>query len=172
MKRTTVARPPRWQAVAVALGTGLLAVACSSGSTTASSGAGASSAATSAAASPAAPSPTSVLCQDAAALRTSLGKLTHMSVNKGAANEIKSNLMDVQSKLTTLTTDAKGQWQSQTSDLKNALAKLKTATSDLASSPGVSTVSGVVTALGGVTSAASSLLAAISTKCPSASPSA
>jgi hypothetical protein len=162
-----------WKAVPIALGTGLLVAACSSGSS--SSGA-ASAPATSAAASTsasaaasAAPSPTSVLCQDVAALRTSLNTLTHIHVTKGAADEIKSDLADVKTKLTTLTTNAKGQWQSQSTDLKAALDKLQTATSDLAANPSVSTVSGVVTALGGVTSAASKLLAATSTDCPSAS---
>jgi len=166
---------PIWKVIPIAFGTGLLVAACSSGST--SSGV-ASTPATSAAASSSAPaaasatpSPTSVLCQDAAALRTSINNLTHIHVTKGAADEIKSKLADVQAKLTTLTANAKGQWQSQTSDLKAALDKLKTATSDLAANPSVSTVSGVVTALGGVTSSASSLLAAISTDCPALSPS-
>jgi hypothetical protein len=104
-------------------------------------------------------------------LRTSIHNLTHISVNKGAASEIKSDLEEVQANLTTLTTQTKGEWQPQTTDLKTALANLQTATSDLASSPSASTVSGVVTALGGVTTAASSLDAVISTKCPSASPS-
>jgi hypothetical protein len=92
-------------------------------------------------------------------------------VSKDAVNQIKSNLADVQSKLNALTAQARGQWHAQTTDLKAALGKLQTATSDLAANPGVSTVSGVVTALGGVTTAASNLLAAMSTDCPSASPS-
>jgi hypothetical protein len=160
-----------WKAVPIALGTGMLVVACSSGSS--SSGA-ASTPATSAAASssaPAAPSANAALCQNVAALRTSISNLTHISVSKGAVNEIRSNLTDVQSKLNALTAQAHGQWHSQTAELKAALGKLHTATSDLAANPGVSTVSGVVTALGGVTTAASNLLAATSTDCPSASPS-
>ena len=170
MRRLTLTRGA-WKIAAIALGAGLLMTACSSGSTTSG---GASGGTTSAAASSpaAAPSPTSVLCQDAAALRTSLHNLTHITVNKGAADEIKTDLADVKQKLATLTANAKGEWQSQTAGLQAELGKLQTAASDLASNPSVSTVSGVVTALGGVTSAASSLLAAISTKCPSASPSA
>jgi hypothetical protein len=160
----TGTRPAWWSAAAVALGAGMLAVACSSGSTPASD--------TSASATPSAtPTATSVVCQDAAALRTSIHTLTHSSVSKGDAATIKSNLAQVQSDLTTLTTHAKGEWQAQTSDLKAALDKLQPAVSDLSSSPSASTVAGVVSALGEVATTGGSLLTAISTRCPSASPS-
>jgi VCBS repeat-containing protein len=112
-----------------------------------------------------------VVCQDAAALRASIRKLTHSGVSKGDAATIKANLAQVRSDLTTLTTDAKGQWQAQTSDLKAALDKLQTAVSDLSSNPSASTVAGVVAALGEVGTTGGSLLTAISTRCPSASPS-
>jgi hypothetical protein len=165
-------RPAWWTTTAVALGAGLLLAACSSSSTTASGGA--STSATSAAASSPASSPSAnaALCADAAALRASLEKLTHINVGSGAAADIKANLTDVQSKLNTLTAQARGQWHSQTSALKASLDKLKTATSKLAANPSVGAVSDVVTTMGGVTTAASNLLAAMSTDCPSASPSA
>ncbi len=150
MKRVIVTRPACWQTVAVvvALGAGLLSAACSSSSTTTSSGASASAAASSPASSPSA---NAALCADAAALRASLEKLTHISVGSGAASEIKTNLADVQSKLNTLTAQAHGQWDAQTSALKASLGKLQTATSKLSANPSVSAVSDVVTALGGVT---------------------
>jgi hypothetical protein len=170
MKRVMVTRPARWKTAAVVLGAGLFLAACSSSSTTSS---GASAPATSAAASsPASPSANAALCADAAALRASLEKLTHISVGSGTASDIKTNLADVQSKLNTLTAQARGQWHAQTSALKASLGKLKTATSKLGANPSVSAVSDVVTAMGGVTTATSNLLAAISTDCPSASPSA
>jgi hypothetical protein len=173
MKRVIVTRPACWKTVAVvvALGAGLLVAACSSSSTTSG---GASTPPTSAAASSPASSPSAngALCADAAALRASLHNLTSISVGSGAASDIKTNLADVQSKLNTLTAHARGQWHTQTSALKASLDKLKTATSKLAASPSVSAVSDVVTAMGGVTASASNLLAAISTDCPSASPSA
>jgi predicted RNA-binding Zn ribbon-like protein len=169
MKRITLTRPAWWRIVVGALGTALLVAACSSGSS--SSGAASAPATSAATSTSAAPSANAALCQDAAALRTSIDNLTHISVSKDAVNQIKSNLADVQSKLNALTAQARGQWHAQTTDLNAALGKLKTATSDLAANPGVSTVSGVVTALGGVTTAASKLLAAMSTDCPSASPS-
>jgi hypothetical protein len=163
-------RPTRWKIVAVAFGVSLVAVACgSSGSP--SGGGSASGGGASAAASSPAPGPNPALCQNKAALRASLDKLTHHSVGSGenTAHEIKHDLADVKERLTKLTADAHGQWQPQISALKAALDKLQTAAADLASNPGASTVSAVVTALGGVTTAGSSLLAAMDTDCPSAS---
>jgi hypothetical protein len=165
MRPKTGTRPTWWSTAAVALGAGLLAVACSSGSTPAS-GTSASGTPTSAS-----PTATSLVCQDAADLRTSLHNLTHSSVSKGDVTELKSNLAQVHTDLTALITHAKGEWQTQTSGLKSALATLQTAVSDLSSSPSASTVAGVVTALGEVATAGKSLLTAVSTRCPSASPS-
>jgi hypothetical protein len=165
MRPKTGTRPTWWSTAAVALGAGLLAVACSSGSTPAS-GTSASGTPTSAS-----PTATSLVCQDAADLRTSLHNLTHSSVSKGNVTELKSNLAQVHTDLTALITHAKGEWQTQTSGLKSALATLQTAVSDLSSSPSASTVAGVVTALGEVATAGKSLLTAVSTRCPSASPS-
>ena len=166
MKPTTGTRPTWWSTVAVALGAGLLAVACSSGSTPASgtSPSGTPSATPTATA-------TTVVCQDAADLRTSLHNLTHSSVSKGDVTELKSNLAQVHTDLTSLITHSKGEWNTQTSALKAALDKLQTAISDLSSSPSASTVAGVAAALRGVAAAGGSLLTAVSTRCPSASPS-
>jgi hypothetical protein len=171
MRRVTATRPAWWGIVAAAAGAALLVAACGSGGGVPAGGGSPSGGGTSAAASPAAPGPNAALCQDAAALRASLGKLTHVSVGAGAANEIKADLADVKTKLTSFAAEAHGQWQAQTSALKSALTKLQTAAADLATHPSASTVSGVVTALGGVTTATSNLLAALSTACPSTSPS-
>lgn len=152
----------------MAAGAALLAAACGS-SGTPSSG---SSPSTSAAPSSAAPSPTSALCQDAAALRASIHTLTDVNVGQGMGDEIKSDLADVRAKLNTFTTQAHGQWQSQTSALSASLDKLQTAVSNLTSNPGASTVSATVTALRDVSAAAGSLLSAVGTKCPSESASA
>ena len=163
-----------WKTVAVAAGTAFLVGACGSGGTPAggSSPATTSAAPSSAAPLSAAPGPTSALCQDAAALRASIHTLTHVTVGQGMGNEIKSDLADVRAKLNTLTTQAHGQWQSQTSALSAALDKLQTAVSNLTSNPSASTVSATVTALREVSASAGSLLTAIGTKCPSVSASA
>ena len=149
-----------------ACGLALLA-GCGSGSTSSSSSPSAAASATS---SSAAPSPSdSALCADAAALRSSLDQLRHVNVQSGAVSQITANLNNVKAALTTLVTSAHGQFQAQTSALSAALDTLKTAVSSLGASPGVSTVSGVVSALGKVNTAAQNLLAAINTDCPSAS---
>lgn len=170
MRPTTGTRPTWWSTAAVALGAGLLAVACSSGSTPAS---GTSASGTPSATPSATPTPTAttVVCQDAADLRTSLHNLTHSSVSKGDVTQLKSNLAQVHTDLTSLITHAKGEWQTQTSALKAALDKLQTAISDLSSSPSASTVAGVAAALGEVAASGKSLLTTVSTRCPSASPS-
>jgi hypothetical protein len=168
MRPKTGARPAWWSTAAVALGAGLLAVACSSGSTPAS---GTSPSGTTSASASATPTATTLVCQDAADLRTSLHNLTHSSVSKGDVTGLKSNLAQVHTDLTSLITHAKGEWQTQTSALKAALTTLQTAISDLSSSPSASTVAGVATALGGVATSGKSLLTAVSTRCPSASPS-
>jgi hypothetical protein len=90
-------------------------------------------------------------------------------VQAGAVSQITANLNDVKAALTKLVNDARGQFQTQTSALSATLDTLKTAVSSLGASPGVSTVSGVVSALGQVNTAAQSLLAAVNTDCPSAS---
>ena len=151
---------------AVALAAGLLAVACGSGGLY---GGGSSSGSTSAAASSPAASPTSALCQDAAALRASLNKLTHVSVGPGAGDEIKTDVADVKEKLNAVRAQAHGELQAQTTALKTALTKLQGAASTLSSNPSASAVSDVAAALREVTSTGSSLLAALSKKCPSAS---
>jgi hypothetical protein len=147
-----------------ACGLALLA-GCGSGSTSSSSSPSATS--SSAAASPSG----SALCADAAALRSSLDQLRHVSVQPGAVSQITANLNNVKAALTTLVTNAHGRFQAQTSALSAALDTLKTAVSSLGASPGVSTVSGVVSALGQVNTASQNLLAAVNTDCPSASPS-
>jgi hypothetical protein len=170
MRRVTAIRPPRWQTVAVAAGTALLAAACGSGGGL--YGGGSPSGGATSAAAPAAPSPTPAVCQDAAALRASVKTLTHVQVGQGMGDEIKSDLADARAKLNTFRTQAHGRWQSQTSALSAALDKLQTAVSNLTSNPSASTVSATVTALREVSAAAGSLLSAVGTKCPSVSASA
>ncbi len=169
--RATVTRPGRWRIVAAALAAGLLLAACSSSSTSSPSSSpspSATPAPTSAAAAPT-PSPTSAVCQAAAGLRASVDTLTHVKIGKGTANEIKSDLADVEAKLTALTAEMHGEFKAQTSAVKSALDTLKTAVSNLTAHPSASTVTGVATAVGGVATAASSLLASLAPQCGSAS---
>jgi hypothetical protein len=104
-------------------------------------------------------------------LRTSLDNLRNVSVGTGAVSQLRANVSDVSTALTTLVSDAHGQWQVQTSALSASLSALGTAVTALAAHPGASTVSGVVTAIRGVSIAGQNLLAALNTSCPSVSPS-
>ncbi len=177
MKQGIVTRPAWWKLVMVLSGLALLVVACgSSGGTPSSSTPAAPSSSapaapsSSAPASPATSPLNAAACPDAAALRASLDKLKHVKVGKGTVSEIKADLKDVQTNLTALVNDAVGQWQAQINALKSALANLQTAVKTLAANFSASAVSGVVTAIGGVSTAGQNLLAVVSTRCPSASP--
>ena len=171
MSRAAAAWHARWGMAAVALAAGLLAVACGSGGLYGggSSSGSASPAASSPAASSPAASPTSALCQDAAALRASLNKLKHVNVGLGTGDEIKSDAADVKEKLNAVRAQGNGELQAQVSPPKTALAKLPGGASTLSSNASASAVSELVGALREVASSGSSLLAALSKKCPSAS---
>ena len=169
MKPGIAAGTARWKLALAVCGLALLA-GCGSGSTSSATSPSAAASATSSSAA-AAPSSPSALCADAAAVRASLDELRRINVQPGAVSEITSDVTNVKSALATLVTNAHGQFQAQTSALSAALDTLRTAVSSLGASPGVSTVSGVVSALGQVNTAGQHLLAAVDTDCPSASPS-
>ncbi len=154
----------------IACGLALLMAGCGSGGGASSGSTPSGAASSSTTASPAAAPPNSALCADAAALRASLDKLRHLNVGPGTVKEITTDLNDVQAAVMAFVNDTRGQWQAQTSSLNSALAKLKTAASNLAANPSTSTVSGAVAALGDVNTAAQNLLAAVNTRCPSTSP--
>ena len=109
------------------------------------------------------------MCADAAALRTSLDKLTHIQAGagQGAANEAKADLANVKTAATSFANDAKGHWQSQTSSLKSALTSLQTEVQKLAANPSTTAVSSAFTALGQVATAAEQLFAAVGKDCSS-----
>jgi len=168
MKPGTVTRTAYRKLALAACGLALLA-GCGSGGAT--SGSSPSAAAPATSSSSAASPSSSALCADVAAVRASLDQLRRVSVQPGAVTEITSDLNNARAALTTLVNNAHGRWQAQTSALSAALNTLKTAVSSLGASPGVSTISGVVSALGQVATAGQSLLAAADKDCPSASPS-
>jgi hypothetical protein len=179
MKQRIVTRAAWWKLVMVVPGLALLVVACGSGGGAASGGgssaapsssAPAAAPSSSAPASPATSPSNAAVCADAAALRASLDNLRHVKVGKGAVSEIKADLKDIQAQLTAFVNDARGQWQAQANALKSALANLQTAVKTLAEHFSTSAVSAVVTAIGDVNTAGQNLLAAVSTRCPSASP--
>jgi len=170
MRAHTVTRPARWRLVAIAGGLALLTVACGSSGTTAPGGAPSPSPPSPSAPAATGSSSTPGLCDEAAALFDSLDQLTHIKVQKGMKNEITADLTNVKAKLTAFVDAAHGRWQAQTAELKSALTKLQTEVKNLTASPSVSALASVATAIGGVGTATQNLLAAVSTDCPSASP--
>jgi hypothetical protein len=95
--------------------------------------------------------------------------LRHVKIEKGAADEIKSDLADVKEKLSALTAELRGEFQADTNAVKSATAKLGTAVSSMTGHFSASTASGVTTAAAGVSMSASSLRAALTPQCGSAS---
>jgi uncharacterized protein YukE len=137
----------------------MLAAACGSSSTT--SGSSASSATANRSASPAQPAKASTaMCQDNAALQASLANLAQVSTGKVALKQVKTDLKDVQAKLSTLTGEAHGAFSIQINALKSALTTLQTAVKGV--SGGGSSVADVRTAFDGVTTATGDLSTALS----------
>jgi len=154
-------KPARWLLAVVGCGVVLLTAACGSSSSTASGGSSSPAGASPSAAS-------SALCADAAALRAALGKLSKVqaSAGQGAVDEVKADLAAVKGAATTFASDAKGEWQPQTSALKAALTSLQAEVQKLAANPTTAGVSSVITALGQVTTAAEQLFTAVGKDCP------
>ena len=144
----------------------LLAAACGSSGSSSGGQASAGSSSSSAAAAPAA---TSALCEDVAALRGSLQRLTDIKVSANTVTELKTGAQDVQSNLSSLSSAAGSQWSEQIGNLKSALTKLQASVSTLATERNASSLSGVVTAIAAVPNAGRQLLTAASARCPSAS---
>ena len=144
----------------------LLAAACGSSGSSSGGHASAGSSSSSAAAAPAA---TSALCEDVAALRGSLQRLTSIKVSANTVTELKTGAQDVQSNLSALSSAAGSLWSEQIGNLKSVLTKLQTSVSTLATERNASSVSGVVTAIAAVHIAGRQLLTAASSRCPSAS---
>jgi len=166
--RATVLRPRRLCIAVAAVVAGLLLAGCNS-STTSSPGSGATAAASSkAASSTPSPTSTSAVCQAAAELRTSVNTLTHVKIGAGTVDEIKSDLANVEAKLTALTTELQNTNKTETTAAKSAVDALKAAVSEFTAHPSSSTLHGVTTAVGGVTTAVGNLLTSLAPHCGSA----
>jgi hypothetical protein len=165
--RATVLRTGRWRIIVAALISGLLLAGCGS-SATSSPSSSASPSAPATAASPA-PTSTSAVCRAATDLRDSVAALAHVKPGTGTVGELRSDLADVQAKLTALKTELHDTFTAQTNAVQSALNTLKTAISNLSAHPSTSTVKGVATAVGGVTTAVGNLLTSLAPQCGSAS---
>jgi hypothetical protein len=147
----------RARLIGAALLSALLIAGCSSGA-----GSGASPSPT-----PSSPTASSVVCQNVAALRTSLHELSHLSFGPSALNKLKTDVTAVKNNLVAVKESAGTEWSSQISGLQTALSKLQKTLSNLSSQPNATAAAKAVsTDLAGVTMAGSNLLAAASTRCP------
>ncbi|MFY9934219.1 MAG: hypothetical protein WAK82_40045 [Streptosporangiaceae bacterium] len=159
MKRLAVSTSAWWKATAAIAGIAAITSACGSSGT-----------ATGSTTTTSPPSPTaaasSALCEDVAALRTSVANLTDISVSRGAASKLAADAKDVKANLTSLAHAAGTQWSAQIGALTSALSSLQTAITGLGSG---GSITSVVSALGKVRTASSDLLATAGTRCPSAS---
>lgn len=162
MKRLAVSTSAWWKATA--------AIAAIAGIAAITSACGSSGTATGSTTTTSPPSPTaaasSALCEDVAALRTSVANLTDISVSRGAASKLAADAKDVKANLTSLAHAAGTQWSAQIGALTSALSSLQTAITGLGSG---GSITSVVSALGKVRTASSDLLATAGTRCPSAS---
>src|SRR5215472_1559919 len=92
----------RWAIAAAAIAAELLLGACSSSSSSIPTTPPPSPTPAPTTAAPATPGATSSVCQAAAELRTSVDALLHIHISKGTADEIKSDLANVEAKFTAL----------------------------------------------------------------------
>jgi hypothetical protein len=132
-------------------------------------GAGCSSGGGSAASTPSA-SPSSVVCADVAALRSSMAQVGHLSASGDALDKLKTDVAEVRADVARLRTDAGGEWKTQIDELNSALVTLQMTLKNIGSQPSATAAAKAVsTQLAAVTTKASELLAKASVRCPAAS---
>jgi hypothetical protein len=141
-------------------------------------GAGCSSGGYGAASSPS-PTPsaasTSVVCADAAALRSSIAQIGHLTASGDALDKLKTDVARVRADLTRLRTDAGGEWKTQIDELNAALVTLQMTLTNIHNQPSATAAATAVsTQLAAVTTKAGDLLHKVAARCPavSSSPSA
>jgi prefoldin subunit 5 len=144
----------------------LLGAGCSSGgNSTATTPSGGSAAASAPSA-----TPSSAVCADVAALRSSMAQVGHLSASGDALDKLKTDVAEVRADVARLRTDAGGEWKAQIDELNSALVKLQMTLKNIGSQPSATAAAKAVsTQLAAVTTKASELLAKASVRCPAAS---
>src|ERR1039457_3809205 len=77
--------------------------------------------------------------------------------SSGSISGLTTDVQNLKSSVTTLTSNAGSQWHAQTSDLKSALTGLQSAVTSLVKNPSVSAITNVKTEVGKVATAGSNL---------------
>jgi hypothetical protein len=117
------------------------------------------------------PAPSQVVCQDLAALRASMKKLSPAELKASDAATVSAELAEIKTALTTLADDAHGQWDTQISAMKSALAGLQAQVKNLADQPSSENLAAVRAAAGQVAATGQQLFSLVTARCPAASPS-
>lgn len=116
-------------------------------------------------------SPSAALCADVTALRTSVDSLTTVNLAPGITEELKSDLADVEARLSAVVSDARGRWQAETDAVVAALATLEAVVRTAAASPGTGGASNIRVAVEGLRASVQNLLTVVRPACPSVAPS-
>ncbi len=141
---------------------GLLA-ACGSSSTGGTSG---PSASPSVAANGSGTFSAGIPCAQITSLRTSLDKLSHITVSPGSVGQASGDLATVQRELTALKGQAGGAFSAQASQLSNALSQLSKDAQTLAAHPSVSNLTNMTRAVQKLKATAQPLVKEMQTACP------
>ena len=104
-------------------------------------------------------------CTDAANLKTSISNLGNVDVAANGLSALQTALSSVKASASTLTTDAKSAFPSQTAALNTAVSALATAITSAKGQPPATAATAVVPAVAQVKTSASTLQSAVSGNC-------
>lgn len=105
------------------------------------------------------------VCTDAANFKTSVQDLKNVNVRQNGVSAVSDQLSKIQQVLSTLKTDAKGQYSTQIDDLSTALSSLTSSVNAAKGNVNAATLSAVAAAAGSVVSAGNNLVTAVSNTC-------
>lgn len=105
-------------------------------------------------------------CKHVDSLRGSLETLTHLQLNASSAGQIRTNLTNIETRLSGLKSQGGGAFSHQVSQLSDSLDKVKKAAGNLSSPPSASQISAVVTALSGLRAQSRSTVTEMNAACP------
>ncbi len=151
-----------WPFAAVSLAAVGLLAACGSSST----GGTSAPAASPSAAANGSGTVSGIPCAQITSLRTSLDKLSRITVSPGSVGQASGDLATVQRELTALKSQAGGAFSAQASQLSNALSQLSKDAQTLAAHPSVSNLTNMTRAVEKLKATAQPLVKEMQTACP------
>ncbi len=162
------AGPAKMTAAIMVAGAAVGLAACSSGTSTSSSSHTPAPRTTSPSASPHSGSATANqgACKHVNSLRASLETLTHLQLNASSAGQIRTNLNNIQTQLTSLKGKASGALSHQVNQLSTSVNQVKKAANNLSTPPSASQITAVVSALSGLQAQSKTTVAEMNAACP------